>query len=123
MLVNFEVKLKNLDGSTLFNTGRMEDGAEKKEEILLSKTIATSLITKTDNIDPAKAMSWARKLYDDGEIEIEESDLKLLEAHIRDPKTGMTNIMKAPIIEIIDSARLDKKAKEKAKEKPKGKQI
>lgn len=85
MKLNLNFNFKALDGEEFDNAG---------------KTLANILaVSDTPGYLPIKAHDFAVKLFNDGEIEIDESDLDILEKIVMASK--LSNIAKAQILEII----------------------
>lgn len=83
----------NLDKNMLTLKG--EPTKEKLNDIL-ANILATSTIGK-----PAKMITWAVNLTNNGEIEVDEEDIKLLKQAV-ETNTFTINLAKAQILEEIE---------------------
>lgn len=72
-------------------------------EANMSEALANQLAMSTIGI-PAKMMSWALKLIETGEIEIDKSDKKFLSDFI-EKSPGLANLAKAQLLEEIDKLK------------------
>jgi hypothetical protein len=72
------------------------DGADLKDSNL-SKILANALCGKTEGIEPVKAIDWALKLYNEGFIEIDDSDTEKLKNFI-EKEENFTNLLKASLL-------------------------
>jgi len=70
--------------------------------LLMSKFVA-GLLAAGQTDDAVKFMDWALKLYNEGSIEIDESDKEKLLAFLNENKT-MTNLAKGAIMKTVKAA-------------------
>lgn len=88
MKINFKKDIKDLGGETL------KDSA-------VNKLLANALSGKTPDIEPIKAMDWALKLWNEGELELDDSDKSTLKEFVT-KSDGFPNLAKYAIIKILD---------------------
>ena len=91
MRLNLDKQFLNLNGEPL---------AAKMDEIL-ANVLAMSTIGK-----PAKMITWAVNLTNDGEIEVDKYDVKFLSEFIEN-SPALTNLVKAQLLERIEKAEVD----------------
>lgn len=88
--IDLRDKLKKLDG-------------EEIPQETLAKLVANSLSLAPDSLnDPEKAYDWSVKLWSDGIIEIDDSDLKKLTEFIK-LNPSLTVLAKGPILKMLGS--------------------
>jgi len=94
MKLNLNFKLKNLAGEEL---------APETAGQLFANALAIGQSEK-----PMKMLTFAHSLYDNGEIEVDLDDLKLLEDFVSKHKT-FTNIFKAELLSAIEKSKIPNK--------------
>jgi hypothetical protein len=100
MKLNLNKPLLDLAGNPIVD--------EKNNIIYLSQLIANRLVsTKDGGLEPLKAYDFALKLYNEGEIEIDSTDLEKLEQEIA--KFDITNLVIAQIKKEINKAKIEQK--------------
>ncbi|HYE82189.1 MAG TPA: hypothetical protein VEG39_08485 [Clostridia bacterium] len=86
MLLNLDNQIIDLKGSPL--------------PVKLSDILANMLAMSTTG-SPAKMITWAVNLTNDGEIEVDKADLKFLKNFI-EQHPGATNLVKSQLLERIE---------------------
>jgi len=94
MRLNLNFKIKDFNNQEIVNSQP------------ISKTVANALAMNRSK-DPMKIMHIATKLYNEGEIELDSSDLDFFAEEIKKIE-GFTNILSAHILEAIDKAKTSK---------------
>ena len=89
-------KVCNLKGEPIKQNG---------EELLLNETVANALALSKEN--GIKFFDWATKLHNDGVIEIDDADRKLLEKFIETTQ-ALSNFIKGPVLKALDSLKEEK---------------
>jgi hypothetical protein len=89
MKLNLDKQLLNLKGQPL----------ENKLDEILADELAMSNVGR-----PAKMMAWAIKLMNDGEIEVDNDDLKFLKDFVEN-RSRLINLAKAQLLEEIDNLK------------------
>lgn len=92
----------NLDFSPFATTLDGQNLKQDGVEFSYSVVIANALLMKSGG-NPIKLYDLASKIYKDGKIEIDESDCALIRETI-DQTQGVNNLIKGPILKIIDNA-------------------
>src|SRR6478736_3116580 len=95
MKLNLSMSVQNLDGSFI---------KDNEKEISLAKILAGRLMEAPTGIEALKAHSWANKLYNDGEIDIDLSDLHKLKSFVEQAQLFV--IVKAPLLQAIMACEL-----------------
>lgn len=108
MKIDLKVYLKDLDGKDAI----VPIDGEKTGKMFLSQLLANQLCGPSAEIEPVKAYDWAVKLWNDGFIDVDKSDLKNLENFITKCKT-LTVLGKGQLLKILDAARLNEASQKK----------
>jgi hypothetical protein len=87
----------NLDKQLLGLKGEPLQGDKMSD--VLANNLAMSTVGK-----PAKMMAWAVNLINEGEIQVDKSDIKFLIEFVNDSK-GMVNLAKAQLIDEIEKLK------------------
>lgn len=90
MKLNLDKQLLGLKGEPLIGD-KMSD--------ILANNLAMSNVGK-----PAKMMAWAVNLINEGEIEVDKSDINFLTEFVSDSK-GMVNLAKAQLIQELENIK------------------
>lgn len=102
MNVNFNLPIKNLDGT--------EAGGEP-----LNKLLATVMAQSNEGVqDPVKFFDWAIRLHNDGDIDLDNSDMELLKNFIKTHK-GLTVFAKGSLLKVLSDATLAETTKTTSK--------
>lgn len=89
MLLNLNFNFKDLDGKDL--------PIDKN----VAKTLADMLCGQTSGLGAVKSYDWAIELHKNGQIDIDRTDLKLLEDFVE--KSQISNLGKAQLLTSIKS--------------------
>lgn len=102
MKYNFCVVLVTLDGEPMTESFVDKDNKPQTRDITVGRLVASQLASSNDP-DPLKMMSLAKKMYHSTEpIELDESDKKKIEIFIEENKQ-LVNLVRAQALHVLSN--------------------
>tara|TARA_R110002051_G_C8532809_1_gene469870 strand:+ start:149 stop:496 length:348 start_codon:yes stop_codon:yes gene_type:complete len=89
--------------------------ADGKTAVSLNKILANLLSGVTQGIEPAKAIDWAYKLYNDGIIKVDRTDFNKIKDLIQSHKM-LTNLQIVQLVNAMEDSTEEDDAKEETLE-------
>lgn len=96
MKLNLKLTVKDIQGNEIEENGK---------KVILSEVIAARMFERSENLEPLKAYHWALKLYSEGELEVDQSDLNKLKDFIDKSPTFV--LVKGLALDIINKFELE----------------
>ena len=107
-ILNFNRDMTHLNGQTVYEPGT-------ETAVTINRVLANILSGITKGIEPAKAMDWAYKLYNDGIIKVDRSDFNKIKELISKNEL-LSNLQTVQLLNVFEDFTEESDAKEETTE-------